>query len=51
MDIKHVTNGCYWIIGQKVILWDAVTPKAVLIDNLVMVGLIKSSFDMIYDNL
>lgn len=32
-------------------LWDTVTPKAVLIDNLVMSGLMKSSFDMIWDKL
>jgi sugar-specific transcriptional regulator TrmB len=44
----YVDRGCYWIIGDKVILWDTVTPKAVLIENIVIKELLKASFDMIW---
>jgi hypothetical protein len=48
---KYTANGCYWIIGKKVILWDTVTPKAVLIDNIVMADLMKAGFDMIWEGI
>jgi Sugar-specific transcriptional regulator TrmB len=47
---KYAANGCYWIIGKKVIMWDTVTPKAVLIENVVMADLMKASFEMIWEN-
>jgi sugar-specific transcriptional regulator TrmB len=46
----YQANGCYWIIGKKIILWDTVTPKAVLIENEVMSRLMKASFEMIWDD-
>lgn len=51
LDSKYATNGCYWIIGQKVILWDTVTPKAVLIDNLIISQMLRSSFETIWEEL
>jgi len=44
-------NGCYWVFGSKIILWDTATPKAILIDNTLLADLFKAQFEMIWDSL
>jgi hypothetical protein len=50
---KHLPSslsdqGCYWIIGSKIILWDTVTPKAILIENKVLAEVLKSGFELVW---
>jgi predicted transcriptional regulator len=41
--------GSFWVIGtERVILWDTVTPKAIVIDNSILANLLKTNFDIIW---
>jgi predicted DNA-binding transcriptional regulator len=44
-------QGCYWIIGSKVVFWDTVTPKAVLIENKVLAETLKTGFELVWDGI
>jgi sugar-specific transcriptional regulator TrmB len=44
-------QGCYWIIGSKILLWDTITPKAILIENKVLAEVIKSGFELVWAGL
>jgi predicted DNA-binding transcriptional regulator len=44
-------QGCYWIIGSKIIFWDTVTPKAILIENKVLASVLNSGFDLVWNNI
>jgi phage anti-repressor protein/predicted DNA-binding transcriptional regulator len=55
-DSKILTNnrqdkGCYWIAGNKIILWDTATPKAILIENNLLADLMAKQFELIWDNI
>jgi predicted transcriptional regulator len=41
---SQTDQGCYWIIGSKIIFWDTVTPKAILIENKVLSEVLKTNF-------
>jgi DNA-binding transcriptional regulator GbsR (MarR family) len=41
-------QGCYWIIDSKIIFWDTVTPKAILIENKVLACVMKFGFELIW---
>jgi predicted DNA-binding transcriptional regulator len=42
-------QGCYWIIGNKIILWDTSTPKAILIENKILAEVLKTNFYQVWD--
>jgi sugar-specific transcriptional regulator TrmB len=42
-------KGCYWIIGSKIILWDTIAVKAILIENLILAKLMKNQFEINWD--
>jgi sugar-specific transcriptional regulator TrmB len=44
-------QGCYWIIGNKIILWDTSTPKAILIENKILAEVLKTNFYQVWDRL
>ena len=44
-------QGCYWIIGSKIIFWDTVTPKAILIENKVLALVLMSNFELVWEGL
>jgi hypothetical protein len=44
-------QGCYWIIGSKIILWDTVTPKAIQIESKVLSEVLKTNFYQVWDRL
>ncbi len=44
-------QGCYWIIGSKIILWDTVTPKAIQIENKILSEVLKTNFYQVWDGL
>lgn len=50
LKCNKATNGCYWVFGSKIILWDTATPKAILIDNTLLADLFKAQFEMIWDS-
>lgn len=45
------TKGCYWIAGPKIILWDTATPKAILIENVLLADLFRKQFELIWDGI
>ncbi len=45
------SQGCYWIIGAKVIHWDTMNAKAVMIDNYTIAENMKAGFEMIWEGL
>lgn len=51
LETSNSEQGCYWVIGNKVIFWDTLTPKAVLIENKTIAQLLKSNFYQVWDNL
>jgi sugar-specific transcriptional regulator TrmB len=44
-------QGCYWIVGSKIIFWDTVTPKAILIENKVLAEVMKSGFELVWSSI
>jgi len=46
---SHQTQSCIWLLGNKFILWDTFTPKAVMIENQAMSTLFKEMFESIWD--
>ena len=55
-DSKILSNsmedkGCYWIAGDKIIFWDTATPKAILIENNLLAGLMAKQFELIWDQI
>ncbi len=44
-------QGCYWIIGSKIILWDTVTTKAIVIENKILSEVLKTNFYQVWDRL
>jgi predicted transcriptional regulator len=44
-------QGCYWIIGSKIIFWDTVTPKAIQIESKVLSEVLKTNFYQVWDRL
>ncbi len=46
---SYVNMGSFWVIGaDRVILWDTITPKAIVIDNRILANLLKTNFDIIW---
>ena len=49
---KHNHNtGCYWVIGSKIIHWDTINAKAILIINPVMAQNLRMSFELLWDRI
>ena len=44
-------QGCYWIIGSKIIFWDTVTPKAIQIESKVLSEVLKTNFYQVWERL
>lgn len=42
---KANNKGCFWLIGNKIILWDTFTVKAVVIENQLIAGMFKDLFE------
>jgi predicted transcriptional regulator len=45
------TNGTVSIAGSKVIIWNTVNPRAVLIDDVTIASLFKNLFEFVWDNI
>ena len=46
-----VVNGCYWIIGNKVIHWDTLNAKAVLISNSTIANNMRLNFELVWNQI
>ena len=44
-----VVSGCYWIIGNKVIHWDTLNAKAVLISNSTITDNMRLNFELVWN--
>jgi len=42
---KSTNKGCFWVLGNKIILWDTLTPKVVVIDNKLLAGMFADLFE------
>ncbi len=43
-------KGCYWVIGNKIIHWDTVYAKAILIINPIMAQNLRLSFELLWES-
>lgn len=52
-EMKTLPNqnnkGCYWVIGNKVIHWDTINAKAILISNQSIADSMKLQFQIVWD--
>ncbi len=47
LPVSSPDQGCYWIIGNKIIFWDTFTPKAILIENKALAMVLMFNFELV----
>lgn len=45
---KASNKGCFWVIGNKIILWDTFTIKALVIENKLIASMLKDLFESVW---